>query len=215
MIVKEILKDLYLYIKLCKFKSDYQKLNKHNFTRPTNIFNLNHLSIGKNTYGHINVVDYGNNQFKLKIGNYCSIADGVTFILSGDHDYKKFSTYPFESVFNNNFDTVSKGNIIIEDDVWIGQNCIILSGVKIGRGSIVGAGSVVSKNVAPYSIFVNNTVIKKRFSNEVIKTLNSIDFNKIDIENIKKNKVMSYNIDEKNVSSVVQMLTKGNDQDAY
>ena len=70
-------------------------------------------------------------------------------------------------------DSVSKKNgddmpIIIEDDVWIGANAIILSGVTIGEGAIIGAGSVVTKNVEPYTIFAGNPAkkIKMRFTED-------------------------------------------------
>jgi maltose O-acetyltransferase len=54
--------------------------------------------------------------------------------------------------------------VIIEDDVWLGERVIILPGVTIGKGSIIGAGAVVAKNVPPYSIAVGNPalVVKKR-----------------------------------------------------
>ena len=59
-------------------------------------------------------------------------------------------------------------DVIIEDDVWIGQNAIILKGVRVGEGSIIGAGSVVTKDVPPYTIHVGTHGImeKPRFSQE-------------------------------------------------
>jgi acetyltransferase-like isoleucine patch superfamily enzyme len=64
-----------------------------------------------------------------------------------------------------------KGEIVIEDDVWIGFGAIILSGVRIGRGSIIAAGAVVLEDVPPYSIFipVQSHVLKRRFSPEQIE----------------------------------------------
>lgn len=112
---------------------------------------------------------------KIKIGNFCSIAPNVMII--GDyHNYKKVTTYfIFSNIFNKVLDNekVSKGNIIIEDDVWIGANTVVLSGVKIGRGSIIGAGSIISKDIPPYSIVCGkeNKIIKKRFSPQTIERL--------------------------------------------
>lgn len=62
-------------------------------------------------------------------------------------------------------------NIIVEDDVWIGMEALILSGVKIGRGSIIGARAIVTKDVPPYSIFIGNRVLKRRFSEKIIETV--------------------------------------------
>ena len=83
----------------------------------------------------------------------------------------------------------SKGDIIIEDDVWIGANCIILSGVKISRGAIIAAGSVVIKEVAPYSIIagVPAKQIKKRFSEKTIELLEKSKWWTWDISKIKEN----------------------------
>jgi acetyltransferase-like isoleucine patch superfamily enzyme len=61
-----------------------------------------------------------------------------------------------------------KGNIIIQNDVWIGAKSTIMSGVKISNGSVVGAGSVVTKDVPPYAIVAGNPakVVKYRFTEE-------------------------------------------------
>ena len=72
-----------------------------------------------------------------------------------------------------------KVDIIVEDDVWIGYGALILSGVTIGQGSIIGARSIVTKDVPPYSIYAGNKVIRKRFPDEIIQKLSTIDFEKI------------------------------------
>lgn len=73
----------------------------------------------------------------------------------------------------NNIDVLSKGAIEIGHDVWIGTNAIILSGVTIGTGAIVGAGSLVAKDVPPYAIVAGNPakVLRFRFSDELIAKL--------------------------------------------
>jgi len=113
---------------------------------------------------------------EIKIGAYCSIASNV-IIQEYYHNYNRTSTYfILSNLFgdkNTNNDIISKGPIVIEDDVWIGSNSVILSGVTIGRGAVIGAGSVVTKDVERYGVVAGNPAvkIKNRFSNESIRVL--------------------------------------------
>ena len=66
-----------------RFARKFRKQNTHNFTTPASIFNLQNVCIGKATYGAINVLDYGNNDAKVRIGSFCSIASGVKFLSGG------------------------------------------------------------------------------------------------------------------------------------
>ena len=111
----------------------------------------------------------------VKIGAFCSIASNV-IIQEYYHSMNTATTYNILSnvigeLEGNKY--VSKGDIIIEDDVWIGSNAVILSGVKIGRGAIVGAGAVVTKNVDKYKVVAGNPakVIKSRFKESTILEL--------------------------------------------
>ncbi|MBP3710262.1 MAG: CatB-related O-acetyltransferase [Treponema sp.] len=88
------------------------------------------------------------------------------------------STYPFKAkIFGVEREALSKGDIVIEDDVWVGENALILSGVTIRQGAIVAAGAVVTKDVEPYSIVagIPAKIIKYRFSEELRKELLNID----------------------------------------
>ena len=87
-----------------------------------------------------------------------------------------------------NFEAKSKGDIIIKDDVWIGTNAIILSGVTIGQGAIIAAGAVVTKDVPPYAIAGGNPaqIIKYRFEPEIIEKLKKFDYSKLTEEKIQK-----------------------------
>lgn len=123
---------------------------------------------------------YKQNGDKLIIGKFCQIAAGVEFIMNGaNHQMNCVSTFPFFTLEGwrasppDKSDLPLKGNTVIGNDVWIGQNAVILPGVHIGDGAIVGANSVVGKNIAPYSIVVGNParVIKKRFDGETIDLL--------------------------------------------
>lgn len=186
----------------------FKKINSHNQTWMKNIFDINKVIVGKGTYGPLEVRCYGNDKEKLIIGNYCSIAHGTKFILGGEHNYKVFSTYPFKKKFNiSGNESITKGEIILEDDVWIGENSLILSGVKIGQGAVIGAGSIVSKNIPPYAIYAGNKVIKYRFSDEIINKLLQIDFDKLDENKIRDNIDLLYTeINEKNVDQIIKLL---------
>lgn len=112
----------------------------------------------------------------LYIGKFCSIATGVNFNLggTGNHISKWISTYPFSKIFekgNNGY--FPKGDTIIGNDVWIGTEAIIMPGIKVGDGAIIGARSVVTKDIPPYSIAIGAPakIIKKRFPDETIKKL--------------------------------------------
>ncbi len=114
---------------------------------------------------------------QLVIGNYCSIADGVCFIVGGEHRIDWVTTYPFNVLFpeGSNFTghPASKGNIQIGNDVWIGRDALILSGVSIGDGAVIAARSVVTKSVDPYTIVGGNPAkpIRKRFRQDQIDKL--------------------------------------------
>ena len=128
---------------------------------------------------------YPINHDKLIIGKFCSIACGVKFIFtSANHTLKSLSTYPFPLFWEEygfaQKDVVqawdNKGDIIIGNDVWIGYEAIIMSGVHIGDGAIIGTRAVVTKDVEPYTIVggVPAHFIKKRFDDETIKKLQAI-----------------------------------------
>ena len=120
------------------------------------------------------------NDDKLIIGKFCQIAAGVEFVMNGaNHQMNAVSTFPFYTLegWNMNppmpFDLPLKGDTVIGNDVWIGQNAVILPGVHIGDGAIIGANSIVGSDVAPYTIMVGNParILRKRFDDELIDLL--------------------------------------------
>lgn len=178
--------------KLRKVKYDraWKKANAHNFAIPVGKLPLDRIQIGKNTYGFIDAL-FSNPENKLIIGNYCSIAQGVKFLPSSDHALDQISTYPFKAMLlTGELESLSKGDIVVEDDVWIGYGSTVLSGVHIGQGAAIAAGSVVTKDVPPYAIVggVPAKVIKYRFSPEMIDALLKIDYSKLDIATIQAHK---------------------------
>lgn len=118
----------------------------------------------------------------LKIGKFCSVACGAKFLFtSGNHSLKSLSTYTFPIFFDAwDLDTKNitsawdnKGDIIIGNDVWIGYEAVIMSGVTIGDGAIIGTRAVVTKDVPPYTIVggVPAKPIRKRFTEDKINRL--------------------------------------------
>ncbi|WP_114996874.1 hypothetical protein [Helicobacter fennelliae] len=106
-----------------------------------------------------------------------------------------FSTYPFRAYFTQEPELgPTKGATIIGDDVWIGRDCLICSGAHIPRGCIIGAGSVVRGKFEPYSIIIGNPArcIKKRFSQDIISILETIDFATMTHEQITQNLNLLY-----------------------
>lgn len=164
----------FCYIKLKILQKKYRKYNKHNDTSIMNFCDLSKIEVGEKTYGQINLTDFSPLDTKLKIGSYCSIAPNVKFLLGGEHQVNSISTYPFKvKCFGQEREAGSKGDIIVKDDVWIGESAIICSGVTVGQGAIVAAGAVVTKNVDPYAIVGGNPakIIKYRFDEKLIKKL--------------------------------------------
>lgn len=185
MIIQFIKKNFLLF----KAKKTWRKNNSHNFTSINSLFNQSLCSVGNYTYGTINL-STTNNLSKVKIGNYCSIANNVLFIVNNEHELNYISTYPFKArLLKLGSESTSKGDIIVGDDVWIGNDVKVLSGVQIGQGAVIAAGAVVTKNVPPYAIVggVPAKIIKYRFSEKIIKKLIKIDYSLLTVEQIEKN----------------------------
>ena len=158
--------------------------DKEIYVKPT-ITNPN-IIVGDFTYiadsdfeSHVSHL-YEWNDDKLIIGKFCQIAAGVEFVMNGaNHQMNAVSTFPFytlegwEMLPPAKTDMPLKGDTVIENDVWIGQNAVILPGVYIGNGAIIGAKSVVGSDVPPYTKVVGNPAraIQKRFDDELIELL--------------------------------------------
>ena len=116
---------------------------------------------------------------KLIIGKYCSIGSGAVFMMAGNQGHRMdwVSTFPFyfqANIFKSSNNAYKKcGDTVIGDDVWIGSEAMIMAGVHIGSGAVIAARSVVTKDVAPYTIVGGNPakVIKERFDAETIEKL--------------------------------------------
>lgn len=133
---------------------------------------------------------------KLIIGKFCMIASDVSFIMNGaNHLSKSISTYPF-AIFGGDWQHAmagknypSKGDTRIGNDVWIGYGATIMSGVTVGDGAIIASKSLVSRDVAPYSIVAGNPAeqVRRRFPDEIISRLLDLQWWHWDIKKITRN----------------------------
>jgi acetyltransferase-like isoleucine patch superfamily enzyme len=131
--------------------------------------------IGRWSYGDLKIVAWGKDE-NLKIGKFCSFAENTKILLGGEHVTTNITTFPvgyFIGGASNGAHARSKGDVIIGNDVWVATNAMILSGVKIGHGAVIGANSLVTKDVPDYAIVAGNpaTLIRMRFSPDEIKAL--------------------------------------------
>lgn len=134
---------------------------------------------------------------RLIIGKFCAIARGVEFIMNGaNHRVASVTTYPF-SLFGGGWektvpaleDLPLKGDTVVGNDVWIGQNVTVLPGVHIGDGAIIGANSVVARDIPPYTVAVGNPCrcVRQRFDPELTAYLLEIRWWDWDAEKIFRN----------------------------
>jgi acetyltransferase-like isoleucine patch superfamily enzyme len=156
------------------------------------------ILVGKYTYGYktLNIIEYGNGT-DLYIGKFTSIGPGVKIFLDyGGHNSSLVSNYPFQHLYNNIFDGQkycttngrNKGDVHIGNDVWLGMNVLILNGVTINDGAIVGANSVVTKDVEPYEFVAGNPATHKRyrFDKGIIELLLKLQWWDLDDQKIKE-----------------------------
>lgn len=125
-----------------------------------------HVYIGKEVHIEANCT----------VGDYCLIANRVAFVGRNDHDYRaigfpvRYSPWIGSERFSNRY---TKSEVTVESDVWIGYGAVLLTGVKIGKGALVAAGSVVTRDVEPYSIVAGNPskVVGYRFADTTERSL--------------------------------------------
>jgi acetyltransferase-like isoleucine patch superfamily enzyme len=149
----------------------------HKTSRVASASHVVNTTMGKYSYigNSCTVVD-------VTIGNFCSIADNV-IIGGASHPMEWVSTSPVfcdgKNIMNKNFSTHNFQTTVqtnIGNDVWIGNNCLIKSGVTVDNGAVIGMGSVVTKDIGPYEVWGGTPakIIRKRFDSDIIeKLLNS------------------------------------------
>ena len=124
------------------------------------------------------VVFEGDDETRLIVGRYCGLASTATFMLGGDHPTDTMSTFPFRLRWRlpgagQDGWPVSKGDIVVEDGAWVAHEALVLSGVRIGRGAVVAARAVVTKDVPPYWIAAGNPAVpvRQRVDDETVAAI--------------------------------------------
>ena len=167
---------------LSRFAKRWKSVNSHNKTKPHGIYDLSKITIGRYTYGQIELAYHGVEDYELEIGSFCSIANGVVFMVDGEHDISGLMTFPIDALFFDGPKSLSRGKITIGDDVWIGRDAVIMSGVTVGNGAVIATRSVVTKDVPAYAVVggIPAKVIKYRFDGAMLEALKELDYDKID-----------------------------------
>ena len=156
-----------------------------------NVITRPNIQVGDYTYyddvnGPENFQDHVTHHYefigdKLIIGKFCAIGRGIEFIMNGaNHRMGSVTTYPFnimgygrEKVTPSLEELPLKGDTVVGNDVWIGQNVTVLPGVHIGDGAIIAANSVVTRDIPPYCVAGGNPcmVLRPRFDRELTEYL--------------------------------------------
>ncbi len=170
------------------------------------------IVMGVHSYGDPKIMVWNRPDAVVKVGKYCSIADNVRFVIDGNHKLQLFSTFPFlEQLGWKEYASMpwGKENPTVGNDVWIGSDVVIYSGVHIGDGAVVAGQSVVTKSVPPYAVVAGNpAVVKKyRFSEEVIGKL--LQYKWWDLpEEVIREKIIPHAQDVKKVCEILAEIRK-------
>lgn len=162
------------------------------------------ITVGSGSYIiNADIQSVGTNHH-IFIGRFCSVANHATFLLGLNHDYNCVTTYPIRNSKASvgllggpdywrdipyPFVNQNHYQIIIGNDVWIGNNVTMMGGVRIGNGAVIGANSTVTKDIPPYAIAVGSPakVIRYRFDDETIHKLDTIKWWNWPAEKIREN----------------------------
>lgn len=147
---------------------------------------------------------------RIRIGNYCQFGPRVA-IYGINHPTHRITTYINRNLFEGRLSPEKTGEPVeVGNDVWVGYGAILLPGVKIGNGAIIGAGSVVSKDVGSYEVAVGNParVIKKRFDRELVGLLNQWQWWNLEPEDLKQHETIFFEDIETNPQTLKIYLKK-------
>jgi acetyltransferase-like isoleucine patch superfamily enzyme len=123
-------------------------------------------NVGAYTYSESLCIRIWGTNGLLTIGKYCSLSDDISFFLGGNHPIQNVTTSPLplicadgESPFNTN----SNKDITVGNDVWIGSGAKLLNNITVGHGAVIGAMSVVTRDVPPYAVVAGNPARLRKF----------------------------------------------------
>lgn len=177
------------------------------------------ITVGNHTYYHGDIKLVASDDSKISIGSYCAIGTNLK-IITLNHDYNfpclqgKFYKMHFNVGHPGETQKIptqerTKGNVTIGNDVWVGDDVTILSGVQIGDGCCIGAKSVVTKSLPPYTVCggVPCKILKNRYSPEIIKFLLELKWWNWTSEKIKKNKTFFLtNLNKLNLDNLKKII---------
>lgn len=188
-VLKELTKPVVDAVQLAKHKVRWHQANTHNNTTASTVFPVERVTVGAHTYGPLNLHFFGHPAESIQIGSLCSIAADVHFLAGGEHPTNRPTTFPLNHYFADRSDIGStpRGPIRIADDVWIGRGCLILSGVTIGQGAVIGAGSIIARDVPAYAVYAGGRVVRYRFDEPTVARMSQLDWNQIGPDELTKN----------------------------
>lgn len=174
-----LLRTLARSLRLRRLQKQWRKRNAHNATVLCEPFPIDIVTVGRGSYGELHIMSHLPEVERLTIGDFVSIAPDVHILLGGNHQTHTLFTYPIRSRIIGGHcveDAASRGPVTIADEVWIGYGATILSGVTIGRGAIVAAKAVVTRDVPPFAVVGGNParVIRYRLPEETIARLDGL-----------------------------------------
>ncbi|MDR0903370.1 MAG: CatB-related O-acetyltransferase [Ruminococcus sp.] len=160
------------------------KYDQHYISKLTDSSATVAVTVGRDSYivhMHLSTAE----PFNFHVGRHCLIAHQTNVLLNVGHNWGAVATGELSALAENPIP--QKGQLIIQNDVWIGFGATIMGGVKIGNGAVIAANSHVVKDVPPYAIVGGNPakVIKYRFTEDQIKELQKIAWWDWDNEKIK------------------------------
>ncbi|GAC1376469.1 MAG: CatB-related O-acetyltransferase [Acidimicrobiales bacterium] len=126
------------------------------------------ITVGRGTYGIPIVKHYTHDETKLTVGNYSALAENAIVMLGGQHAMDQVTTYPLRIGFHmpgagRDGMPTHTSDTVIGNDVWLAQRSFVRSGLTIGDGAVIAAGSVLTKDVPPYAVMGGNPAKILRF----------------------------------------------------
>ncbi|WP_296002930.1 glycosyltransferase [Rugamonas sp.] len=197
-------------------QAHWRALNTHNATtlaRTAEHIDFQRVRVGRMSAGELRIITDGPGHASLSIGSFCSIAGDVQFLAGATAAHDGVSTFPLMArYFGEHAEAAAAAALVVGDDVRIGQRSMILSGVTIGQGAVVAPGSVVSADVAPYTIVGGNPagVVGRRYDAAVVQKMLRLDYSKVsDAAILAHHDLLRQPLTIDNVDAIIDRLMAG------